>query len=65
MKFHIPQDGEQRTIRRFAFLPISDGEDTYWLEWVDITQVYDGAEGEVSRWINTFALGDTDKREAR
>lgn len=41
MKWRYPQNGERRTRRRFAWLPVcaSDGY-VYWLEWVIREEYY-------------------------
>jgi hypothetical protein len=44
MKYHVffenPQDGEIRTIRRFALFPICTLSEMRWMEWVTLQQKY-------------------------
>jgi hypothetical protein len=50
-----PEDGEQRTIRKFAWLPIKIKEETRWLETVNVLQRYhfvEGYGGDYSVWEN-------------
>ena len=41
---NAPKDGDVRTVRRFAWLPIAVGDYTVWLEVVQIEQVYAAAD---------------------
>ena len=64
MKWHRPQDGDERFFRKFAFLPIWDDEDIYWLEWVEISQEYIGLEysGGHSYWKTIQKLQHIQRR---
>lgn len=42
MMWHKPYYREERTIKRFAFLPIEAGREVRWLEFVTIRQEYIG-----------------------
>jgi hypothetical protein len=55
MKIRIPFEGEIRTKTRFAFLPIADYQDWYWMELVRVGQVY--LEG---RWEVDMVVGRSD-----
>lgn len=62
MKWHRPQDNDERTLRRFALLPIWDDDDVYWLEWVDIFQQYFIKTGShPAGWFTISVIGDSDK----
>lgn len=60
MKWHRPQDGDERTLRRFALLPVWDDDDIYWLEWVTIYQSYDNLFHKPGKWVTHQVIGDSD-----
>jgi len=40
MKWKHPKDGDYRTFRRFAFVPVRVSGYRVWMEWYWVTQMY-------------------------
>ena len=49
MRILLPNDGDERIIRRFAMLPVTIGKEIRWFEFVYIKQHYSDFYG---KWIS-------------
>lgn len=59
MRFIRPSEGERRTSTWFAFLPVTIGKETRWLEKVAVRQQWkDGFIFEEKRWENLNFIND-------
>lgn len=50
MRILLPNDGDERVVRRFAILPIKIEKEIRWFEFVYIRQYYSDFYG---KWIST------------
>ena len=59
MRWSRKKNGDTRTIKVFALMPITIGDETRWLEWCTIKQTYitDVAyERTIGDWVNACFL---------
>lgn len=61
MKWRVPNKGDERTVRRFAWLPMQIGKECRWLEWAFVLETWDD-DGLGTRWIATRFLDPTPER---